>query len=86
MLVVPQFIVDTVGPALSADHNQGAVMAEQLARDPGSSELLLKLMAEEVGTPVPLADALRLPPLVLGRRWNELADRLRAAAAAAHGG
>lgn len=86
MLVVPQWLVDILAPALSADRNQGAVMAEQAARDPKTSALLETILAQEVGTKVPLAQLVQLPVLTNNRRWLEVADQLRTAAQAAHGG
>lgn len=69
--IVPQLVVDRLGPALSANHNLGAVIAEQLCRTENGGTLIQKLMA---GQELDEFETAQLPPLRSGHTWQEVAD------------
>ena len=71
--VVPQEVVDELGPALSTNENTGRVMAEQLCRS-AAGDVIMKLQAGEELTAI---ERVQLPPLMSGNSWDTIAERIR---------
>lgn len=79
LTVVPQWMVDALGPAISLDENMGRVIAEQFLRTDDGAKIVVALCQEEEGTKV-AGRAAALPPLRPGATWDNVADALRAKA------
>lgn len=72
-IVVPQYLIDAIGPKLSSNENTGRVLAEQLARSDAGGSLLQKLSA---GEELSATDKMQLPPLMRGHTWDEVANEI----------
>lgn len=76
-LVVPQYLVDALGPKLSSNESTGRTIAEQLARDDNGGTLLQKMSA---GESLSAGEKASLPPLMRGFTWEDVATEVKTAA------
>lgn len=84
-VVVPQYLVEALAPALATDPNMGHVLAEQVLRTDPQAGIIARISGEAAGKALSVGDKVALPPPVNNRSWDQLADELRVAAKAALG-